>query len=136
MRRGLRASAFAGILLASLTALPGNVGAADQNYYWRWSDGSRLAARTFALADYGLASNLPDLIITADPPSPRRDVRLQFYADGEWTTESTARTDARGIARIALDPNCGEEGWCRRTFRYQLLIGGQNARLTITYAQD
>ena len=128
-----RAAAWAGLLLASVVAVPASAVASDQNYYWRWSDGSKAATRTFTLTKYGIASNLPTLIVTAQPASPRREVRLQFQSDGAWITESTARTDSRGVARIALDPHCGDLEWCDSTFRYQLLAGGQNARLTITY---
>ncbi len=129
----IRAATWTGILLASLIAMPATAGAADQGYYWRWSDGSRESARTFTLAKYGIASNLPTLVVTAEPASPRREVRLQFYSNGSWITERTARTDARGVARIALDPTCGDLDWCDTTLRYQLLVGGQNARLVITY---
>ena len=133
MRLRNRAAAWAGLLLASVVAVSGAAVAVDQNYYWRWSDGSTAATRTFTVARYGIASNLPTLIVTAQPAVPRREVRLQFYSKGSWITESTARTDSRGVARMALDPRCGNLEWCDTTLRYQLLVGGQNARLTITY---
>ncbi len=132
---GVRAAAAAGLALAGIVAAPASA-VAEEYYYWRWSDGSTTAARTFTQAEYGIASNLPHLIITAEPASQRREVRPQFSSDGRWTTESTARTDTRGIARIRLDPTCAGGAWCEDTLRYQLLVGGQSARLTITYSED
>lgn len=113
------------------TELP--VAAADQNYYWRWSDGSKQSQRTFTQAEYGIPSNLPSLIVTAEPASPSRYVYLQFLRDGRWTTESQARSNARGIASIDVDPLCGGS-WCNSTYSYRLKIGGQTARLDVTYA--
>jgi hypothetical protein len=132
---GVRAAAAAGLALAAIVAAPASV-VAEEYYYWRWSDGSMKAARTFTQAEYGIASNLPHLIVTAEPALPRREVRLQFSSDVGWTTETTARTDTRGVARIRLDPTCAGGTWCDDTLRYQLLVGGQSSRLTITYSED
>ena len=105
------------------------------SYYWRWSDGSRQVARTFTQQEYGIASNLPGIIVTAEPAIPGQAVRLQFLRDGSWTTEGSARTNAKGIATIHIDPACGQT-WCDSTFAYRLTIGSQTARLTVTYAPE
>ena len=108
---------------------------AGHSYYWRWSDGSRDVSRTFTQQEYGIASNLPALVITAEPASPGQRVALQFLRDGQWTTEGTARTNAKGIATIHVDPLCGRS-WCDTTFAYRLTIGDQTARLGVTYALE
>lgn len=135
-RATARAIATAGLGTAIGLSLVTAVGAADRHYYWKWSDGSRQAARTFAQAEYGLPSNLPSLVVTADPALPRQYVYLQFYKDGRWTTEYRVRTDAKGVGRIAIDPLCDNGAWCEATFRYRLKAGDQTASLTITYAEE
>lgn len=106
---------------------------ADQGYYWRWSDGSEQGARTFDQDIYGSPSSLPRLLVTAAPASPRRTVTVQFRYSGGWVTESSARTGADGVARIALNPLCEADRWCDETLQYRLVVAGQTASLTITY---
>jgi len=105
------------------------------SYYWRWSDGSRQESRTLTQLDYGIASNLPRLVITAKPAVAGQAVSLQFLRNGRWTTENDVRTNAKGIATITIDPMCGDS-WCDTTISYRLTIGGQTARLAVTYAPE
>ena len=131
-----RTAAAAGLAATMGLSLLTSASAADETYYWTWSDGSKKPTRTFTQARYGVQSNLPELVVTADPALPRRTVYLQFYQDGHWTTENAVRTDAKGRAVIDLDPYCSTDTWCDATFRYRLKVGGQTARLTITYAEQ
>ena len=109
---------------------------ADQEYFWKWSDGSLSQARTFTQAQYGTQSRLPHLIAWSEPAKPSHTVYLQFHQDGKWITESKAVTDSRGMATIDIDPMCSNDTWCDRTFTYRLKIGDQRARLSITYSEE
>lgn len=124
--------ALAGVLGLSV----GGPAAADQAYYWKWSDGSTSLTRTFTQSEYGTPSRLPRLVAWAEPASPRRLVHLQFRRRGTWITENTVRMDGRGIATIEIDPMCANDTWCDRTFAYRLTIGDRTARLAITYARE
>lgn len=128
---------------AAVVGLVGVVGlagassvAADQDYYWKWSDGSTSVKRTFTQAEYGTQSRLPHLVAWAEPASPRHNVYLQFHQDGKWITESRVMMNSRGIATIDIDPMCSNDTWCDRTFAYRLKIGDLRARLSITYSED
>ena len=125
------------IMLAAATALTpaGPVAATPaepRGYYWEWDDGSRATSRTFAQARYGVAGNLPRLVVTAVPALPSATVALEFWRDGQWRTESRVRTGPSGVAEIGVDPSCGDR-WCDETISYRLKAGGQTARLTVTY---
>lgn len=133
MRIG-RVAALA-VVVGLALATPAAAQAADQRYHWKWSDGSTSTARTFTQAKYGLPSNLPQIVVTAEPASPARDVYLQFRRNGKWTTETRARTNPSGIATISVDPLCGDE-WCETTFTYRLVAGAQHATLTVRYAEQ
>jgi hypothetical protein len=134
MVRGGRVVAVAAVLGIAL-ATPAAAQAADQAYHWKWSDGSTATTRTFTQAKYGLPSNLPRIVVTAEPASPAREVYLQFRRNGRWTTEARARTNSAGIATIAVDPMCGDE-WCETTFSYRLVAGEQHANLAIRFAEQ
>lgn len=118
---------------AAVIAAPPSV-AADQGYYWEWSDGSERTSRTFTQSEYGVQSTLPRIVVTAEPARPGQGVILQFLRNGQWTTETTARTNASGVAVLTIDPFCSTDTWCDRTLSYRLKAGAQTARLTITYS--
>ena len=68
------------IMLAATTALTpaGPVAATPaepRGYYWEWDDGSRATSRTFAQARYGVAGNLPRLVVTALMAEPKPILR-------------------------------------------------------------
>ncbi len=121
------------VAVAITLAIAPRADAADQQYHWKWSDGSLSSARMFTQARYGLPSNLPRIVVTAEPAFPARDVYLQFRRNGRWTTETRARTNGAGIATITLDPTCGDQ-WCESTFTYRLVAGDQHATLAVTYS--
>jgi hypothetical protein len=130
--RCARAGAAAIIAAAALPLAP-PASAEPRGYYWEWDDGSRASSRTFTQARYGVAGNLPRLVVTSLPALPPTTVVLEFLSDGQWRTENRVRTGPSGIAEIAIDPSCGDERWCDETISYRLRAGGQTARLTVTY---
>lgn len=133
------AAAAAGIGLitigtpAQAAAQPAISPAVAQGYYWRWSDGSESASRTFAEGDYGAARRLPRLVVTAVPAAPSRTVVLQFRQGSQWITEATGRTNSAGVATLALYPYCEADRWCQDTISYRLVVAGQTAELTVRY---
>lgn len=128
---GTAAVAIVAAVLIATTLGPAQ--AARDSYYWKWSDGSRQTTRTFTQARWGAQERLPRLVVTAQPAAPSRLVLLQADRGGTWTTETSARTNRDGIARIEVDPYCASGIWCRDTFRYRLLVEGQSAPLTLTF---
>lgn len=149
IRRGL-VSTFAALgLLSTLVVAPSAawsvasdalaagpaVVAAEQSYWWEWSDGSTARRRTFTQARYGVQTNLPHLVTHAEPAYPRRYVVLQYWQDGRWHFENSVKTNSRGIATIDINPYCSNDTWCDGTWKYRMKIGGQTARVTITFAE-
>jgi hypothetical protein len=102
-------------------------------YFWRWSDGSRAAART--LSESRLDARMPDLVVDTHPATANRRITLQFRDHGRWRTEDSDITDASGSARLELNPYCADGAWCSRAFDYRLRAGGRTARLTVAFAR-
>lgn len=125
----------ASVVLVAVACLgvPNPARADEQGYYWRWSDGSESSARTFDEVQYGTARRLPRLVVTAIPAAPSRTVVLQFRQGSRWVTEATARTNASGVASLALYPYCEADQWCHDTIAYRLVVAGQTADLTVRY---
>lgn len=103
------------------------------SYYWKWSDGSKATSRSFSETTFDSPRALPRLVVTSTPPAPGRLVRLEFQHAGAWRIESTAQTNASGIATLAVNPLCESRRWCDETIRYRLRIDGQTAPLTVAY---
>lgn len=102
------------------------------SYYWRWSDGSRAMARTFAdPADRDSA--LPTVVVSIRPASAGHRAVLQYRDRGRWRTEDAAATDGSGSAALQLNPYCADGGWCDTALDYRVVIDGEVARLRVTY---
>ena len=114
-------------------ARPESAPSSQQGYYWRWSDGSESSTRTFTERQFGTAARLPRLVVTAVPAAPARTVVLQFRQGSRWLTEASSRTNAAGVATLALYPYCEADRWCRETIAYRLVVAGQTADLTVRY---
>ena len=105
---------------------------ADQAlWFWRWSDGGEQRVRAIAVG--GPTSGLPSLIATVVPARSGQRVVLQYLDRGRWRTEDVAATNARGVARLEVNPFCPDGDWCRTEFRYRLLAGGRVAPLTVRF---
>jgi len=108
--------------------------AADQMFYWRWSDGSQAKERTFRRSTYRVPENLPRLIVSAYPARPSRAVDLQYLDGSTWRTDDRGRTDARGSVRLALNPYCPDGSWCAATVSYRARAAGRTTSFLVTYA--
>ena len=106
-----------------------------QQFYWEWEDGSNSKRRTFWEGDYGSASALPRLIVTAEPARPQQYVKLQYREDGQWNREDADATNSRGVAYLELNPYCDNGTWCDGTWRYRLLVNGKYTNFRITYRE-
>ena len=126
----------AGLLASPAVAAPPANAADGTTYFWRWSDGSRAATRTFTEAAYLDAGRLPSLIVTAVPAGRRAPVRLAVRRAGHWLTEDGAATGGAGVAVVALNPYCLDGDWCDERQDYRLSVDGQSVRLAITYLPD
>lgn len=133
-RAGTGPAVGVGVLTTVLAVTAAPVAADEQGYYWKWSDGSRAASRVFSQQTWGIPERLPRLVVTAVPAHPSHDVTLQFNYRGTWTTETSARTGADGVATISVDPYCARNTWCRGTFAYRLLVDGQRAPLRLSFS--
>lgn len=102
-------------------------------YFWRWSDGSEARVRTFAEHEYAVPSRLPRLVVQAHPATRGRHIAVQTRVRGHWRTEDATTTDARGTARLQLNPYCADGAWCRSTFDYRLIVDGQVASIRVTF---
>lgn len=127
-----------GVATAAPAAEPGARAAsvqAAQEYYWKWSDGSQKAKRTFVEADYGSQAALPHLLVTAVPARPTHRIYLQFYQDGKWILEDRAPLNSKGVATLDLDPYCDNDTWCDGTYKYRLKVGTNYQILRITFSE-
>ena len=127
-----------GVATAAPAAEPGSRATsvqAAQEYYWKWSDGSQKAKRTFIETDYGTQAALPHLLVTAVPARPSHRISLQFYQDGEWILEDRAPLNSKGVATLDLDPYCDNDTWCDGTYKYRLKVGTNYQILKITYSE-
>lgn len=128
------AVACAALVTLALAWPPVATAAPSPAYYWRWSDGSRAAVRSFT--DPGDATHaLPRLIVTARPAVAGVPVELQFRDHGRWLTEDVVETGRTGAASLQLNPYCRDGGWCHATFDYRLVIAGQAAAVRVTYGR-
>ncbi len=105
-----------------------------QEFFWEWSDGVDSKIRTFRKSKYQVQENLPLLEVTAEPARPQQYIKLQYKENGTWKREDAATTNAKGIARLELNPYCNGGKWCNGTFKYRLLVNGLYTMFTITYA--
>lgn len=119
------------VALLLLTAPAADAGPTDPAYYWRWSDGGTAAARTLHEPALGLP---PSIIVSARPAQPGRLVELQYRSPSGWLTEDSARTDARGRARLEINPYCGDGSWCDRDLTYRMRVDGRTATIRIRFA--
>lgn len=122
-----------GLLIVVLTWLAAPALADESSYYWKWSDGSKATSRSFSETTFDSPKALPRLVVTSTPPAAGMLVRLEFQQAGAWRVESTAQTNANGIAALIVNPLCESRRWCDETIRYRLRIDGQTAPLTVTY---
>lgn len=130
------------LLLVTLIAATVGVGStgtahartAGPGLFWRWSDGVDTIARTFDAGRYPSPAQLPRLTVATDPATAGQLVALQFEAGGHWLTDDRARTDGSGTATLELNPYCENGAWCNRTYPYRLMVNGQQAGFTITFA--
>jgi hypothetical protein len=122
-----------GMLLVTTVATP--AAADQQSYFWRWSDGADARARTLDGGRYRSQEQLPKLIVTAEPASPRRQVTLQYRDGARWRAEDTVRTDRSGRATLELNPYCEDGSWCDETLAYRLLVNGVDSSFTLTFTR-
>lgn len=120
-----------GLLLGSVSAFPAH--AAPSQWYWAWSDGSRATTRVIDEDQHRSWEAVPRLRVASDPAAPGRLVELQVRTDGLWMTEDATRTDASGVAVLALNPYCGNGAWCDGHLHYRLRAAGGTARLTVDF---
>lgn len=106
---------------------------AAQRFYWEWSDGVDAKKRTFRESTYGTQSNLPHLLVFAEPARPKQFVKLQYKKGSTWKREDAALTNTAGKATLDLNPYCREGGWCTGQYRYRLLVNGKYTLFTITF---
>lgn len=108
---------------------------AEQEYFWKWSDGSQASRRTFSEKKYHNQRSLPELVVTAVPAKPRHYVYLQFRQGGKWVLENKVALNSRGVARVDINPYCENDTWCDGTYRYRLKVVDSYATLAITYTE-
>jgi hypothetical protein len=133
MRTSARISLAVGTAVLAVGVVAGP--AAAQDYYWKWSDGSQKAVRTFDQSTYHSQKSLPHLVITAVPATPAQNVLLQFKENGKWSLENRVRTGADGVATVDINPYCSNDTWCDGTWKYRLKIGTQYQLLTLSFHQ-
>lgn len=104
------------------------------HHYWSWSDGSHAAERRLSEAAYATPSRIPGIVVRTLPALPGEEIRLEFRTADGWEVESTARTDARGVARLRPYPLCEADRWCAGPMDYRIVAGTESTELTITYA--
>lgn len=130
----------AAALVAGLASSPASASvdssvAAEQEYFWKWSDGSQATHRTFSQKKYGIQNNLPELVVTAVPARPRHYVYLQFRQGGKWVLENKVALNSKGVAHVDINPYCENDTWCDGTYKYRLKVVDSYANLTITYTE-
>lgn len=125
--------ATAGVAQAAPAPLQPTIQPMDQEFFWEWEDGSNSKRRTFYESDYGSASNLPRLIVTAEPARPQQFIKLQYREDGRWRREDGDSTNGNGVAYLELNPYCEDGSWCDGTWKYRLLVNGKYTNFRITY---
>jgi hypothetical protein len=127
------------VLTASIVALvlqvppPATAAVQEQQWFWRWSDGSTASQRTLAEARYSSQSRLPLLVVTVRPAMTGQTVLLQFRDRTGWHDDDVGTTDGRGRVRLELNPYCPDGAWCRQTFDYRLVAGRSKAALSVRF---
>ena len=112
---------------AAATAAP------DPSWFWEWSDGSRDRQREIAEARFGTWEQVPALTVASSPRRSREIVQLQVRHGSSWRTEDEALTDAKGRARLRVNPYCDNGAWCREPMDYRIRAGRATASLTVDF---
>lgn len=133
MRQRLTGTAALATASVTVLAAPVSHGSPNSAWYWEWSDGSRTKTRVIAEAWAAPVDSVPDLTVASAPAAPGRLVELLLRHEGRWIVEDSARTDRMGVARLALNPYCGNGGWCNSTVDYRLRVDGITASLRVRF---
>ncbi|MEI8260235.1 MAG: hypothetical protein WCG77_01870 [Actinomycetes bacterium] len=103
------------------------------HHYWTWDDGVRAPTRVLAESRFTRDRALPALVVRSVPAVPGEEVRLEFRTADGWELESSARTNASGVAQLRPYPRCEADRWCTGPLDYRIVAGAETAELTITY---
>ncbi len=122
-------------VIAAWTSLPVAPAAAspDPAWFWEWSDGSRDRQREVSEADFDTWDRIPALTVASSPRRPGVPVQLLVRHGSSWQTEDEAVTDARGRARLRVNPYCEDGAWCDGTVDYRIRAGRATATLAIDF---
>ena len=74
--------------------------------------------------EYAFFEDEPDwscyVVVKVSPTKPVRSVNLQFWSGRKWVTESSAKTDTKGIAYLDFDSVC-DDVYCDGEFNYRVV---------------
>lgn len=127
------------IPLALAVAFPGLPGAPasaapDASWFWEWSDGARDRDRPVSEQRFGTWERIPALTVASSPARSGVRVVLQVLQGNTWHTEDETVTDARGRARLRVNPYCENGAWCEGTGTYRIRAGRATASLTVDFS--
>lgn len=124
------------VLAVAFAGLPGTTAAAapDASWFWEWSDGSRDRHRPVSEQRFGTWERIPALTVASSPGRSGVRVVLQVRHGNAWHMEDEAITDARGRARLRVNPYCEDGAWCDGTVDYRIRAGRATASLTVDFS--
>jgi len=115
-------------IISALVSTPANAlgtPKAQQVVSWGWEDGADKSHRDFAEEDYDTAAEMPQIQVTVTPTNVGRRVVLESFDDmtQTWSQESSAATNAAGVAKMSVDPSCDATGsWCDHDASYRIRV--------------
>ena len=140
---GLLSFALIAVGLSSVPASALGTPKVQQVVSWGWEVGADKKHRAFSEDDYDDITEMPRLQITVSPASVGRRVVLEKFDEytQNWVQELATRTDARGVAKILVNPLCDEYSdtpgmWCDHDVSYRIRVlksGTQKALLSKTF---
>ena len=62
------------------------------------------------------------IFVRTYPAKPKRTLKLQWWNNDElgWVTESSKKTNKKGMATLVIDPICNDGAFCNGIYEYQI----------------